>query len=285
MNWHENKTILTPTSGFLKTGYTHSVNVYRGCAFAKALCGTFCYAQHNIWITKGRRWGFYAAKRHVADAYCREYDRIKKPSGRPAKPLKIYMSSVTDPYIPQEARLKSTRALLTEMVARPPDALVVQTHNTLILRDIDLIQEIAEKCTVWVSMSVETDMDPVPGLPQHASPPQTRLAVAKQFKDAGVKTQIAVSPLLPISDLPAFCTRIDECASRVILDHFLIGDGSPNGLRTKRTGLIPLLESNGFGEWSSLEKLWEVSDYMTSRLGKARVLVSCEGFNSWGFIE
>ena len=31
----ENASILTPTSGFLKTGYTHTINVYQGCAFAE----------------------------------------------------------------------------------------------------------------------------------------------------------------------------------------------------------------------------------------------------------
>jgi hypothetical protein len=55
--WVDNKTILTPTSGFLGTGYTHTINVYHGCAFAGSLCGTFCDAQHDQWITKGRPWG------------------------------------------------------------------------------------------------------------------------------------------------------------------------------------------------------------------------------------
>ena len=53
----ENTSILTPTGGFLRTGYTHTINAYQGCSFAGALCGTFCYAQHNRWITKGLRLG------------------------------------------------------------------------------------------------------------------------------------------------------------------------------------------------------------------------------------
>ena len=35
----ENASILTPTGGFLAAGYTHTINVYQGCAFAGALCG------------------------------------------------------------------------------------------------------------------------------------------------------------------------------------------------------------------------------------------------------
>src|SRR5262245_24374478 len=95
----ENKTILTPTSGFLAPGYTHTINAYQGCAFAGALCGTFCYAQHNHWITKGRPWALYGAKRHLRDAYRSEYDQIKRRRGGP-RPLRIYMSSSTDPYLP-----------------------------------------------------------------------------------------------------------------------------------------------------------------------------------------
>jgi hypothetical protein len=48
VNWIENKSILTPTSGFLDSGFTHTLNSYLGCSNAGSLCGTFCYAQHFI---------------------------------------------------------------------------------------------------------------------------------------------------------------------------------------------------------------------------------------------
>jgi hypothetical protein len=91
VEWIDNATILTPTSGFLATGYTHTLNPYVGCAFAGALCGTFCYAQHNPWLTKGRPWAFYAIKRNLRDAYQRQYDRLKRPRRGLPRPLKIYM--------------------------------------------------------------------------------------------------------------------------------------------------------------------------------------------------
>ena len=34
VNWIENKSILTPTSGFLDSGYTHTLNPYVGCSNA-----------------------------------------------------------------------------------------------------------------------------------------------------------------------------------------------------------------------------------------------------------
>ena len=86
------------------------------------------------------------------------------------------MSSSTDPYIPQEKTLRLTRALLEEMTERPPDVLVIQSHHTMVERDIDLIADLSTRGEVWVSLTVETDMDRVPGLPPHASPPGRRLA-------------------------------------------------------------------------------------------------------------
>src|SRR5438132_1563509 len=108
----DNKSILTPTGGFLASGYTHSLNPYLGCGFAGALCGTFCYAQHQQWITRGRPWGLYGPKRDIRQAFQRDYDRIKRPKKGEPRPLRIYMASSTDPYIPQELRLGLTGALL-----------------------------------------------------------------------------------------------------------------------------------------------------------------------------
>jgi DNA repair photolyase len=276
----ENATILTPTGGFLAAGYTHTINVYQGCAFAGSLCGTFCYAQHNRWITQGRAWGLYGAKRRVGEAYRCDYDRIKRPRRGEPKPLKIYMSSSTDPYLPQEKVLRLTRSLLDEMRERPPDVLVIQSHHTLVARDIDLIADLAARCELWVSLTVETDRQSLPGFPPHASSPARRLATLETFRAQGIPTQAAVSPLLPLADPQAFARRLDAACDRVVVDHYLIGDGSQNGWRTRRTRFAERLDQAGFGEWNSLAKLWEVRDLLVSVMGAGRVLVGCEGFNA-----
>jgi DNA repair photolyase len=278
----DNASILTPTSGFLKTGYTHTVNAYRGCAFAGSLCGSYCYAQHNQWITKGRAWKLYGAKRDLRAAYRRDYDRIKRPKRGEPKALKIYMSSSTDPYLPQEKRLRLTRSFLDELRARPPDVLVIQSHHTLIERDLDVIAELSQRFELWVSLTVETDMDHVPGFAPHASLPARRLETLSKFRTHGVLTQATVSPLLPLADPPKFACELDAACERVILDHYLIGDGSPNGWRTKRTAFAERLELAGFGSWNELAKLWEIRDVFVTVLGKDRVLIGCDGFNSVG---
>src|SRR5262249_58770432 len=107
--------------------------------------------------------------------------------------------SSTDPYIPQEKTLRFTRALLEAMIERPPDVLVIQSHHTLIERDIELIADLSTRREVWVSLTVETDMDRVPGLPPHASPPARTLVVLEAFRARGIPAQATVSPLLPLA--------------------------------------------------------------------------------------
>jgi DNA repair photolyase len=190
------------------------------------------------------------------------------------------MSSSTDPYLPQEKVLRLTRSLLEEMRERPPDVLVIQSHHTLIERDLDLIANLAAQCTLWVSLTVETDKESLPGFPPHASSPARRLETLETFRARGIPTQAAVSPLLPLADPQAFARRLDAACDRVVIDHYLIGDGSKNGWRTRRTHFAERLDQAGFGEWNSLAKLWEVRDLLASVLGASRVLVGCEGFNA-----
>lgn len=151
--------------------------------------------------------------------------------------------------------------------------------SALIHRDLKVIKKLCEYCKVWVSITVETDMDPIPGFPKHAFPPLKRLDTLKAFKIEGISTQATISPLMPLADSIKFSHSLDEACDRVILDHYLIGDGS-NGLRTKRTDFVDMLVSNGYSEWTKIEKLWEIRDLFQSVLGKSRILISRDGFNA-----
>jgi DNA repair photolyase len=275
-----NKSILTPTSGFLGSGFTHTINIYSGCAFANSVCGLYCYAQHNHWITKGRPWGMYGAKENVASAYEKEFDRLKRPRNGSPKFLRIYMSSSTDPYVPQEKSLRLTRSLLEAMVVRPPDGLVVQTHATLIERDLEVIKDLATRTAIWVSITVETDQESLPGFPKHASSVAARLDVLRRFRKAGLPTQATVSPLLPLANVTSFAQSLDQAADRVVVDHYLLGDGSKGGWRTRQTEFPQLLEGAGLAEWNSLDKFWQVVSTFRTVLGADRVLVSEAGFNT-----
>ncbi len=274
----EYKTILTKTSGYLDAGFTHTLNAYVGCAYASAVCGEACYAKHNGFITKGRPWGLYGGKKNVREAYRRDYDCLKRPQRGVPKPLRIFMSSVTDPYVPQELTVRNTESILEEMLNRPPDGLVIQTHTHLVERDIDLIVELSRLCSVWLSITVETDLEVLPGFPKHATPIAKRLETFGKFRARGVPTQAAVAPLLPIGDVVGFAKLLHQLCDRVVVDHYLLGDGS-KGLRTKRTNFPPLLAAAGYGEWNTLEKFWEAVETFRTVLGEDRTLVSEFGFN------
>ena len=274
--------ILNPTSGFLREGFTHTINLYRGCALGNSLCGLFCYAQWNWYHTQGRPWGtFLDVKIGIREAYRRDYDPIKRPRAGTPRPLRIYMSSVTEPYPPQERTTRHTRALLEEMLERPPDLLVIQSHTPLVVDDLPLLVKLKGHCAVQVNVTVETDRETLPpGFPRHMYPPRARIEALTQVRAAGLPAVGIVAPLFPIEHVRGFAEALERACDRVILDHFLIGDGSPGGMRTKRSRFPELLIAAGYEEWTRLEVIEEVAAVFREVFGDpGRVGVSQEAFN------
>lgn len=269
----ECRSILTRTGGFLSS-FSHSLNPYRGCSFGGSLCGAACYAP--ALLRDGRAWGSYLeAKINAAEVYRQDLKRERKRG-----PVRIFCASVTDPYVPQEKRLRITRRLLEAMVEAPPDRLALQTHTIGPLRDLDLLPRIEAELAVQIS--VETDYERLPGLPPHAFSPKERLDALRRIRDAGLVAVGVVAPLLPLRDPEGFARALDESCTRVIVDHYLVGDGSKDGARTKRRGLPERLVAAGFERWTRLEVLEETADLFRRVLGDGRVGVSQEGF-SGGF--
>lgn len=273
--------ILNPTGGFLKAGFTHTINLYRGCALANSLCGMYCYAQWNAYHTKGREWGgFLDVKAGFVEAYRLQYDRLKHPTRGEPKPLRIFMSSVTEPYPPQERPARRTRRLLEEMLERPPDLLVIQSHTPLVVDDLPLLTELNERCRLQLNITVETDKEILPPeFPRHAYAPVLRIEALRSLQAVGLATVATVSPLLPLDDPRMFARDLETVCDRVILDHYLLGDGSPDGQRTKQTKLPMVLETTGCPEWTTLEKFHDVVRVFQDVFGVDRVSTSREGFN------
>jgi len=57
------RSILTRTTGYLRTVTSHSLQPYRGCSYGNALCGVGCYVRHNGWVTRGEAWGSFLEAR------------------------------------------------------------------------------------------------------------------------------------------------------------------------------------------------------------------------------
>jgi DNA repair photolyase len=238
------RSILTRTTGYLRSVTSHSLQPYRGCSYGGALCGVGCYVRHNGWISRGEAWGsFLEARTNAAERYREQVPRERRWARRTRGDFSIFLSSSTDPFVPQERSHGITRRVLEAMCDEPPDVLVVQTHSHRVGDYLDLYPRLAEACRLRFHLSIESDRDRLPGLPPPASSVARRLAAAEALRAAGLRVVVTVSPLLPIEDPEGFFARIAGVADAVVIDHFVGGDGSPGGARTHRTPLPAAMEA------------------------------------------
>lgn len=234
----EVRSILTRASGYLEGVASHSLQPYRGCSYGRALCGVGCYVRHNAWVTRGEAWGhFLDARINAAQRYLAQAPGERRWARRSRRGFTVFMSSATDPFVPQEQRLGISRDVLRAMCQEPPDTLILQSHSHLVSTARELLLALAQRCRLRVHLSVESDRDRLPGLPPPASPVARRLEAAAELRRAGLRVVITVAPLLPIQHPRRFFARIAQVADACVIDHFIGGDGSPDGGRTLRTAL------------------------------------------------
>jgi DNA repair photolyase len=231
------RSILTRTSGFLRTVTSHSLQPYRGCTYGSSLCGVGCYVRHNGLLTRGREWGtFLEVRTNAAEAYLQHVHSERRWARREGD-FSIFLSSSTEPFVPQERKFQVTRSVLEAMSEEAPDELVLQTHSAMVIEYVDLLAQLSQRTRLRVHLSIESDTDRLPGLPAPASSVDRRFEAAATLRAAGIHVVITVAPLLPIADPEAFFARIAKHADAVVIDHFIGGDGSVEGARTTRTGL------------------------------------------------
>jgi len=231
--------ILTRTSGFLRTVSSHSLQPYRGCSFGRSLCGAGCYVQHNRWLTRGAAWGeFLEVRTNAAQVYLAQCARERRWARRSRSSFAVFMSSSTDPFVPQERRLGVTRRVLEAMLREPPDELVIQTHSHRVAEAAGLLEELGARTRLRVHLSIESDRDRLPGLPPPACSVASRMEAARSLRARGLRVVVTVAPLLPIAEPERFFARLAEVADAVVIDHYIGGDGSPDGARTRAT-LLP----------------------------------------------
>ncbi len=129
--------------------FDRSINPYRGCEHG---C-IYCYARpsHAYWdLSPGIDFETrLIAKSNVASALEQE---LSKPGYRCAP---INLGANTDPYQPLERERRLTRQVL-EVLLRFRHPLTIVTKGSLILRDLDLLRELAEQNLVAVMISLTT---------------------------------------------------------------------------------------------------------------------------------
>jgi DNA repair photolyase len=269
--------ILTRTSGYLASVTSHSLQPYRGCALGNSLCGVGCYVQHNWYVTRGGRWGsFVEARTNAAEVYLRQYEGERHwARGRRGR-FGVFLSSSTEPFQPLEWKLGLTRKVLEAMTELPPDLLIVQSHSHRVAEYVELYRRLARRTELRVHVSIESDLDRLPGLPPAASPVEKRIAACQALGDAGLRVVVTVSPLLPICDPDTFFDRLSRVADAVVIDHFIAGDGSANGARTQRTPL-PLAMARQLPRSVTLDYRQEIIG-IARKYFPGRVGVNIDGF-------
>jgi DNA repair photolyase len=255
------RTILTRTSGYL-AGFTHSLQPYLGCQFSCA----YCYVR-ELAVQRTNRFGlpwshWLLAKRNAPELLARA--RVEG--------ARIFMSSATDPYTPAERTLRLTRRCLEVLAQRPPAALIVQTRSPLVVRDAALLARIPR---LAVSFTVTTSDERVRRLLEPDSPKfARRIATLRALREAGVRVQAAIAPLLP-GDVRALARALSPWVERVVLDDFFRGDGA--GGRRSRAALASLAGA-GYGAWTRPGYAREAAEVLHRELGAERVVESQAGF-------
>ncbi|MGE5384988.1 MAG: radical SAM protein, partial [Betaproteobacteria bacterium] len=160
--------------------FSQSINPYRGCEHG---C-IYCYARPtHAYLGLSPGLDFETRIFHKPDAAERLREELAKPGYRCRT---IALGTATDAYQPYERKLKLTRALL-EVLLETRHPVTVVTKSSLVVRDLDLWQQLAAQnlCTVHLSL---TGLDNALSrrLEPRASAPQARLEAMRQLAEGGV---------------------------------------------------------------------------------------------------
>jgi len=172
-------------------GLRWTVNPYRGCEHG---C-VYCYARPTH-ETLGFSAGLDFESKLMAKVDASKL--LRKEIARPGwRGEPIALSGVTDPYQPIEARLKITRSIM-ELFAETRQPVGVVTKSRLVLRDLDLLAELARHNAARVAVSLTTlDNDLASRLEPRASSPRDRLWAIQRLASAGVPVSVMVAPIVP----------------------------------------------------------------------------------------
>lgn len=226
--------------------FRHTINAYRGCSHA---C-TYCFARPTHEYL-GLGIGEDFDRRIVVKVNAVERLEVELRSPRWSGEH-IAMGTNTDPYQKAEGRYHLTRGIV-QVLTRHANPFSLLTKSTLVLRDLDLLAEAAQKTDVRINLSVGTlDRDvwriSEPGTP----PPDKRLEAVRRLNDAGVTCGVLVAPVLPglsdrddqLEEVGTACAAAGAASVSAIALHLRKGvkDHYLDWLRTARPDLQRLYE-------------------------------------------
>jgi DNA repair photolyase len=203
------KSLFNRATGFIaRGGFDWTCNPYVGCSFGCKYCYAMFLPQND---RPHEDWGkWLVAKVNALDLARRQARRVAGQA--------VYLSTVTDPYVPAERSLCLTRGILEEMVPHQP-RLVVQTRGPLVVRDIDVLQRFR---SLRVNLSIPTDSEEVRQAFEPKAPPlEKRWQALAEVKASGIAVGVCVTPMLPLADPERFVRRLIEFRPDVLVtQHF-----------------------------------------------------------------
>lgn len=171
--------------------FSHSINPYRGCEFG---C-RYCYARYTHEFMELKDPADFERKIYIkqnAAWLLRQEIRSLRPGEE------IALGTATDPWQPIERRARVTRSILEILAEYSGLRLGIVTKSTLIERDLDLLQRIAERSDLVVHITITTpDADLARILEPRAPRPDLRFRTVRRLRQAGLRTGILCSPLMP----------------------------------------------------------------------------------------
>ncbi|MFY0990810.1 PA0069 family radical SAM protein [Halomonas sp. C05BenzN] len=171
--------------------FDRSINPYRGCEHG---C-IYCYARpsHAYWdLSPGLD---FETKLIARTGLVERLEEALCKPGYVCRPINL--SGNTDCYQPLEAERRTTRAVLELLLEyRHPVTLV--TKSALVLRDRELLAEMAEHRLVRVLVSLTSlDRHLKRSLEPRTASPRARLRVIRELDAAGVPVGTLVAPVIP----------------------------------------------------------------------------------------
>src|SRR5579862_857628 len=177
--------------------FNWSLNPYMGCAHRCTFCYVRAFELRADRPADARYGTSIRVKVNVAEVLRRELARASWRGDA------VAIGAATDPYQPAEGRYRLTRGCL-EALRDAANPFAIITRGPLIVRDIDVLAEAAERAEVSITFSVPT-LDPEvwrrtePGTP----PPRQRLRALSRLVEAGIRASVGMAPILPgLSDRP-----------------------------------------------------------------------------------
>jgi DNA repair photolyase len=190
----ECKSALNPVKGM---GFNWSLNPYVGCEHRCSFCYVRAYELRADRPHDDRYGRTIRVKTNVAQVLRCELAR------RSWKKETVVIGAATDPYQPAEGRFKLTRQCLEALRDFSNPAGLI-TRGPMIVRDIDVLTELAKRADLGVTFSIPTiDMDVWRKTEPGTAPPQQRLRAIEKLVAAGIKASVGMAPILPgLSDGP-----------------------------------------------------------------------------------